>query len=91
MKKLLIILLMAICAWEAWDYTHPQPVDRYVVKVTAAEGDTLWHLVGDTMQREGDRRDVREVIHYAKKISNLKGMLQPGDIVLIPIEVAASK
>lgn len=52
MKKLLIILLMAICAWEAWDYTHPQPVDRYVVKVTAADGDTLWHLVGDVMDRE---------------------------------------
>lgn len=87
MKKLLIILLIAICAWEAWDYTHPQPVDRYVVKVTASDGDTLWHLVGDVMDREGDRRDVREVIHYAKKISNLKGDLQVGDVVLIPIEV----
>ena len=39
------------------------------------------------MDREGDRRDVREVIHYAKKISNLKGDLQVGDVVLIPIEV----
>lgn len=87
MKKLLIILLIAICAWEAWDYTHPQPVDRYVVKVTASDGDTLWHLVGDVMDREGDHRDVREVIHYAKKISNLKGDLQVGDVVLIPIEV----
>lgn len=87
MKKLLIILLMAICAWEAWDYTHPQPVERYVVRAVAAEGDTLWHLVGDVMDREGDRRDVREVIHYAKKISNLKGDLQVGDVVLIPIEV----
>lgn len=89
MKKLLFILLMACCVWAAWDATRP--VDRYVVKVTAADGDTLWHLVGDVMDREGDRRDVREVIHYAKKISNLKGTLQPGDIVLIPIEVAASK
>ena len=88
MKKLLIILVMAICAWQAWDYTHPQPVDCYVVKVTAAEGDTLWHLVGDTMQREGDRRDVREVIFYTKKISNLKGDLQVGDVVLIPIEAS---
>ena len=87
MKKLLIILLMAICAWEAWDYTHPQPVERYVVRTVAAEGDTLWHLVGDVMDREGDRRDVREVIYYAKKISNLKGDLQVGDVVLIPIEV----
>lgn len=87
MKKLLVILLVAICAWEAWDYTHPQPVDRYVVKVTAADGDTLWRLVGDVMDREGDMRDVREVIHYTQKISNLKGDLQVGDIVLIPIEV----
>lgn len=87
MKKLLIILLMACCVWQAWDYTHPQPVDRYVVKVTAADGDTLWHLVGDVMDREGDHRDIREVIHYAKKISNLKGDLQVGDVVLIPIEV----
>lgn len=87
MKKLLTILLLAICAWEAWDYTHPQPVERYVVRAVAAEDDTLWHLVGDVMDREGDRRDVREVIHYAKKISNLKGDLQVGDVVLIPIEV----
>ena len=85
MKKLLMILLAACCIWAAWDYTRP--VDRYVVKVTAADGDTLWRLVGDTMQREGDRRDVREVIHYAREISNIKGTLQPGDIVLIPIEV----
>lgn len=89
MKKALFALLVACCVWAAWDATRP--VDRYVVKVTAADGDTLWHLVGDVMQREGDRRDVREVIHYAKKISNLKGTLQPGDIVLIPVEVAASK
>lgn len=87
MKKILFILLAACCVWAAWDYSHPRPVDRYVVRTVAAEGDTLWHLVGDTMQREGDRRDIREVIHYTKNISNLKGGLQPGDIVLIPIEV----
>lgn len=85
MKKALFALLVACCVWAAWDATRP--VDRYVVKVTAADGDTLWHLVGDVMDREGDRRDVREVIHYAKKISNLKGDLQVGDVVLIPIEV----
>lgn len=87
MKTLLVILLMTICAWETWDYTHPQPVDHYVVKVTAADGDTLWHLVGDVMDREGDMRDVREVIHYTQKISNIRGDLQAGDVVLIPIEV----
>lgn len=87
MRKLLVILLMAICAWEAWEYTHPQPVERYVVRTVAADGDTLWHLVGGVMDREGDKRDVREVIHYTQKISNIKGDLQVGDIVLIPIEV----
>lgn len=87
MKKLLVILLMACCVWQAWEYIHPQPVDRYVVRAVAAEGDTLWHLVGSVMDREGDMRDVREVIHYTQKISNLKGDLQVGDIVLIPIEV----
>lgn len=87
MKKMLVILLVAICVWQAWEYTHPQPVERYVVKVTAADGDTLWRLVGDVMDREGDMRDVREVIHYTQKISNLRGDLQVGDIVLIPIEV----
>lgn len=87
MKKLLVILLIACCVWQAWEYTHPQPVERYVVKVTAADGDTLWRLVGDVMDREGDMRDVREVIHYTQKISNLRDDLQVGDIVLIPIEV----
>ena len=85
MKKILFVLLAACCVWAAYDYTRP--VDRYVVKVTAADGDTLWHLVGGVMSQEGDRRDVREVIHYAREISNIKGTLQPGDVVLVPIEV----
>ena len=85
MKKILFVLLAACCILAAYDYTRP--VDRYVVRTVAAEGDTLWHLVGDTMDREGDRRDVREVIFYAKQISNLTGDLQVGDVVLIPIEV----
>lgn len=87
MKKLLIILLMVCCVWQAWEYTHPQPVDRYVVRAVAADGDTLWHLVGDVMDREGDRRDIHEVIYYTRKISNIKGTLYPGDVVLIPVEV----
>ena len=85
MKKMLVILLLACCAWQAYDCTRP--VDCYVVRTVAAEGDTLWHLVGDVMEQEGDKRDVREVIHYARSISGLKGDLQAGDIVLIPIEV----
>lgn len=54
MKKILIAILAACCVWAAYDYSRP--VDRYVVKVTAAEGDTLWHLVGGVMDSEGDRR-----------------------------------
>lgn len=85
MKKILIAILAACCVWAAYDYSRP--VDRYVVKVTAAEGDTLWHLVGGFMDSEGDRRDIHEVIFYTRQISNIKGTLQPGDVVLIPIEV----
>lgn len=85
MKKVLFALLAACCVWAAYDYTRP--VEKFVVKTTAYEGDTLWHLVGAVMQREGDTRDIREVIHYTKDISNIKDNLQPGDVVLIPIEV----
>lgn len=85
MKKVLFILLAACCVWAAWDATRP--VDNYVVKTVAGEGDTLWHLVSSVMEHEGDSRDIREVIFYTKKISNLKGDLQVGDVVLIPIEV----
>lgn len=85
MKKVLFILLAACCIWAAWDATRP--VDNYVVKTVAGEGDTLWHLVGSVMEHEGDSRDIREVIFYTKKISNLKGDLQVGDVVLIPVEV----
>ena len=85
MKKVLFILLAACCVWAAWDYSRP--VDKYVVKAVAGEGDTLWNIVGDVMSQEGDRRDLREVIHYAREISNIKGTLQPGDVILIPIEV----
>ena len=85
MKKLLFVLLAAGCIYAAWDYSRP--VEKYVVKTVASEGDTLWHLVGSVMDSEGDHRDVREVIFWTKKISNLKGDLQVGDVVLIPIEV----
>ena len=85
MKKVLFILLAACCIWAAYDYSRP--VDKYVVKTVAGEGDTLWNIVGDVMSQEGDSRDLREVIHYAREISNIKGTLQPGDVVLIPIEV----
>lgn len=85
MNKLLFILLAACCVWAAWDYSRP--VEKYVVKATVNAGDTMWNIVGDEMQKAGDRRDVREVIFYAKQISNLKGDLQVGDVVLIPIEV----
>ncbi len=85
MNKLLFILFMACCVWAAWDYTRP--VEKYVVKATVNAGDTMWNIVGDEMQRAGDRRDIREVIFYAEQISHLKGDLQVGDVVLIPIEV----
>lgn len=85
MKKVLFILLAACCIWAAYDYSRPE--EKFVVKTTAGEGDTLWHLVGSVMEREGDRRDIHEVIFYTRQISNIKGKLQPGDIVLIPIEV----
>lgn len=85
MKKVLFALLAACCVWAAYDCSRP--VEKFVVKTTAYEGDTLWHLVGAVMQREGDTRDIREVIHYTKEISNIKDSLQPGDVVLIPIEV----
>jgi uncharacterized protein YheU (UPF0270 family) len=85
MKKVLFILLAACCVWAAWDYNRP--VEKFVVKTTAGEGDTLWHLVGSVMEREGDTRDIHEVIYYTRKISNIQGTLQVGDIVLIPIEV----
>lgn len=85
MKKVLFILLAACCIWAAWDYNRP--VEKYVVKTVAAECDTLWHLVGSVMDSEGDTRDIHEVIYYTRKISNIHGTLQVGDIVLIPIEV----
>ena len=85
MKKILFILLAACCIWAVYDYSRP--VEKYVVKTVAGEGDTLWNIVGDVMSQEGDMRDVREVIHYAREISNIKGTLQPGDVILIPIEV----
>lgn len=85
MKKVLFALLAACCVWAAYDYSRA--VEKFVVKTTAGEGDTLWHLVGSAMEREGDSRDIREVIHYTKEISNIKDSLQPGDIILIPIEV----
>ena len=85
MQKVLFILLAACCIYAAWDYRRP--VEKYVVKTVVGEGDTLWDIVGGVMDSEGDHRDVREVIFWTRKISNIKDDLQVGDVVLIPIEV----
>ena len=85
MKQLLILICAACCLWTAWDMTRPE--ERYVVKTVANEGDTLWHIVGDEMSKAGDKRDIREVIHHTRNISNIGNTLNAGDTILIPIEV----
>lgn len=85
MKKILFVLMAACCIWAAWDYSRP--VDKYVVKTVAGEGDTLWNIVGDEMSKAGDKRDIREVIHHTRNISNIGNTLNAGDTILIPIEV----
>lgn len=76
MKKLLMILLAACCVWAAWDATRS--VDNYVVKTVAGEGDTLWHLVGSVMEREGDSRDVRGSFTMLGRLATLRARFSRG-------------
>ncbi len=86
MKKLLFLACMAASLWAAYDYTRP--VEKYVVKATVNAGDTMWDIVGDEMQKAGDRRSIQKVIYETSRISGVHGRaLQVGDVLLIPIEV----
>ena len=87
MKKLLIVAMAVTCALYAYDCTRP--IDKIEVKATVKVGSTLWDLVGDAMQEVGDRRDVREVIYYTKKLNGIKevGKLCAGQKIIIPCEV----
>lgn len=52
MKKVLFVLMALCCAWAAYDYSRP--VEKYVVKTVAGEGDTLWNIVGDVKEKSID-------------------------------------
>ena len=87
MKKMLIVAMAVTCVLYAYEYTRP--VDKIEVKATVKVGSTLWDLVGDAMQEVGDRRDIREVVYYTKKLNGIKedGRLCGGQKSIIPCEV----
>ena len=86
MNKILFCTFVAVVFCFANDYTRH--VENITVQTTVKEGDTLWWLVGDEMEKVGDCRDVREVIHKTIELNNLRGKsLEVGDVIVIPLEV----
>ena len=86
MKKILFILLAACCIWAVYDYSRP--VDRYVVKTVAGEGDTLWHLVGSVMEREGTAETLERSFTMLGRLATLRAHFSRGTSYSFPLRCA---
>ena len=58
--------------------------------VNAKFTNTLWETVGDVMDKYGDKRDIREVIHNTILINHMSQSdwqsLNNNDVIVVPIE-----
>lgn len=88
MKKMLMGFLLVILGVLAFYEPPTKQVD--VVKVVT-RGDTLWDIVGDAMERVGDKRYILEVMHETKRVNNLTsdkiGNLPIGAVIVVPCKV----
>ena len=85
MKKLLIIATMAFNLFYAYDATRP--VERFNVSVTIERGDTLQDIICDFQEKNGDKRDWREVVWQVRKLNGVTKWIMPGDVITVPMEV----
>ena len=87
MKKLLMVPLMLVLAAFAlsWPFQEPEKVQ---VPVTVTSGDTLFNICGELKAEYGDKRNIQEIVYYARKQNGLQGKkyIYAGDRLVIEIE-----
>ncbi|MDO4582166.1 MAG: LysM peptidoglycan-binding domain-containing protein [Bacillota bacterium] len=83
---LLVLTLLIVAASMIWGGITAQASDeaRQLREITICQGDTLWSLVEDFYDYDGD---IRAAIYEVKKINDMSSSyIQAGDTLLIPVE-----
>ena len=88
MKRMFIGLLFLAAMFVMF---YEPPTKQVDVVMSVKRGDTLWTMVGEAMERVGDKRYIQEVIYETKKVNDLSndkiGNLPIGAIIVIPCKV----
>lgn len=59
---------------------------------TVTTGQTIWGIATRYMPEQDRTRDVRELVYEIGKANNLKGYkIQPGDVLVIPLQCEVKK
>ena len=86
-KDLTTWLLMAlvVLAYAFWPRAEPEIIQ---VPVTVTSGDTLFNICGELKAEYGDKRNIQEIVYYARKQNGLQGKkyIYAGDRLVIEIE-----
>ncbi|MCR4963890.1 MAG: LysM peptidoglycan-binding domain-containing protein [Firmicutes bacterium] len=85
---LTLIFLTALLLCGPWgnDKAEAQTTDGFapMTEVVVRSGDSLWQLVAENCQYQGD---IRQAIYEVKKINGLKGSdIYPGQVLYMPAD-----
>lgn len=92
MKKLIIVALLIVSGFflAGWakDTFFPEQESVYV-PVTVGYGDTLFNICLDLSLEHGDKRDVQEIVYYARKQNNIDSscIIHPGQKLVIELKI----
>ena len=82
----IVILLAAVCVSGAIFKPEPK-TEKVEVKHVVHRGQTLWGIAGELQEQYGDRRDIREVLHYTRKANGIdNGHIHPGQVIVFSLE-----
>ena len=87
MKNWMMVLVMLVLAALVVSNPFHEP-EKVQVPVTVSRGDTLFSICGELAREYGDKRNIQEIVYYAKKHNGLQGKkyIYAGDSLVIEIE-----
>lgn len=85
-KKLAFCCFIVAVAVLVSGYTATKVVTYKQYTVTA--GQTIWQIADEHMRQQDKTRDIRELVYDITEYNGLRNKhLQPGDVIIIPLEV----
>lgn len=86
MKKYVIAFMVIVAAILTTGMYQQEP-EKVQVSYLVHNGDTLWEIAGELKEKYGDKRDIREIIHYIAR-DNGGSRIFSGQSLNITLEVS---